>query len=354
MRSVAVNPHDPALRMTYPGFVFRTLVNEGHDLSTLLAHAGLTEDALADPDFRTGWAPLRQFFRNAVDLTGDPHLGLRLAQKFEANFIGLPAYAAMNAATFADALQVLHRFFFLTFPAIEFTLADAEAAPPRGTFAIRLRPRLPMDDIAYFTSSSALIACHGLLTAILRRPALAVGGTLCVGQPEGWDKVAAQVGFPIRFDSPGIWLFLPDTLLTMALPGADPLNHRRLVDLCDEVAARASDPPTPLGKIMAFLQDAPGLDLPIADVAARLGYSERGLRRQLARAGTTFRAVTDDIREQRANAMLTDPAIPIKTIAAELGYDTPSNFARSYKRRTGISPTAFRQAKAAKDDSGQK
>ncbi|UFP95179.1 AraC family transcriptional regulator [Gloeobacter morelensis] len=344
---------DLALRMTYPGFVFRALSKEGHDLKRLLANTGLTEEVLSDPEFQTGLPPLRRFFLNAIEQTGEPHLGIRLAQQFEANFIGLPAYASMNASTFKDALAVLSRFFFLAFPAIEFTSPDKNAEVQPGEFAIRLRPKLPLGDISYFASVSALVACEGLCKAILRTPKAALRGEMSISQPEGWAHVEEQIGFPIRFQAPDIRLFLADVLLTRALPGADPLNHPRLLALCEQVAERARVETTPFSEVTSFLQEGQNLALPISQVAAALGYSERSLRRHLERSGTTFRKLTSEIREQRARGMLANTAIPIKTIAHDLGFDTPSNFARSFKRWAGTSPSAFRLARSAKDISGQ-
>lgn len=354
MKAQEVNLDEALLRMTYPGFVFRLLCNEGHDFKVLLANTGLKEDLLSDPDFQTGWPPLRQLFLNALERTGDPHLGLRLAQKFEANFIGLPAYAAMNAPTFAEALKVMSRYFFLTFPAIEFTFPDTEAHLRPGECAILLRSNLPLGDIAYFASVSALIACEELCKAILRAPSVALRGEINISKPEGWADVEGQIGFPIRFDAPDIRLFLPEELLAKTLPGADPINHRRLSVLCEEVAERTRGQTTLLGQVVSFLEEKQNLALPLAQVAAQLGYSERGLRRQLERSGTSFRALTNEIRERRARAMLGNPVIPIKTIADELGFDTPSNFARSFKRWTGVAPSDFRLTLVAKDGSGQK
>jgi AraC-like DNA-binding protein len=337
---------DPALRMTYPGFVFRTLAKEGHDPKWLLADTGLTEESLADPEFHAELRPLRRFFLNAIEQTGEPHLAIRLAQKFEANFIGLPAYAAMNAATFKDALAVLSRYFFLTFPAIEFTAPDGEAVVQVCEFAIRLRPKLPLGDISYFALSSALIACDGLCKAILRAPKAALRGEISISKPDGWTHFEGRLGFPIRFEAQAVRLFLPDVLLTKALPGSDPLNHRRLLVLCEEASERASVETTPVGQVVSFLQKEQNLALQVSQVARALGYSERGLRRHLERSGTTFRKLTNEIREQRARDMLANTAIPIKIISDELGFDTPSNFTRSFKRWTGTSPSAFRLAQA--------
>jgi len=353
MKKLTTSQEDLALRMTYPGFVFRVLAKEGHDLEQLLANTGLRKEVLSDPEFQTGIPKLRRFILNAIEQTGEPHLGVRLAQQFEASFIGLPAYAAMNAATFEGALAVLSRFFFLAFPAIEFTFPDKDAPVQPGEFAIRLQSKIPLEEISYFASVSALVACEELCKAILRTPKAALRGEMSTSRPEGWASVEGKVGFPVRFEASANRLFLPQTLLTRALPGEDPLNHSRLLALCEHVAERAVIETTPVGKVVSFLQESKNLALPISPVAAALGYSERGLRRHLERSGTTFLKLTNEIREQRARAMLANTGIPIKTIAHDLGFDTPSNFARSFKRWTGTSPSAFRLAAKGADTSGQ-
>ncbi|MDX2093065.1 MAG: helix-turn-helix domain-containing protein [Kofleriaceae bacterium] len=241
---------------------------------------------------------------------------------------------------------MLSRFFFLTFPAIDFAAPDSEAEVHAGEFAIRLQPKVPLGDISYFASVSALIACEGLCNAILRMPTSALRGELNIRKPEGWRRVERDVGFPIRFEGPAIRLFFPQALLTRSLPGADPLNHPRLVALCEEVARRTRVEPTLVSQVVSFLEREQNLALSISQVARALGYSERGLRRHLVRSGTTFRTLTNELRERRARELLYNPAIPIKTIAHELGFDTSSNFTRSFKRWTGHSPSAFRLAHA--------
>ena len=94
MMKLTIRQEDLALRMTYPAFVFRVLAKEGHDVERLLANTGLTKDDLSDPEFRTGLPQLRRFILNAIEQTGEPHLGIRLARLFQASFIGLPAFAA--------------------------------------------------------------------------------------------------------------------------------------------------------------------------------------------------------------------------------------------------------------------
>jgi AraC-like DNA-binding protein len=338
-----LNRQTHALRMTYPAFVFRTLVQEGHPANRLLANTGLTPESLADPEFRTGLQPLRRLFLNAMEQAGDPFLAIRLARHFEPGFIGLPAYAAMNAPTFELALEVLNRFFVLAFPAIDFIAPDHEAEPPPGEFAIRLEPRVPLGDVSPFASLSALVACDQLCKAILRTPRATLRGEMSVVRPEAWATLEGQVGFPIRCGAAGIRLYLPAQLLNTRLPAADPLNHPQLLALCEDALRETQPPATTKDEVMSFLERRAKSAPTMAHVARALGYSERGLRRSLERSGTTFRALTNEMRHQRARDMLATTTRPIKSIADERGFDTPSNFSRSFKRSTGTSPSTFRR-----------
>ncbi|MGF1511778.1 MAG: AraC family transcriptional regulator ligand-binding domain-containing protein [Myxococcota bacterium] len=345
-------PDDPALPMNYPGFVFRTLCEDGHDAEALLAGTGLTPVLLHDPNFRTGFAPLRQFFLNAMEQTGDPHLGITLAQRFEATYVGLPAYAAMNAARFKDALGVLGRFFFLTFPAIDFRFPDLSPELERGAAAVCLRPKFPFEDITYFGMSSALIACNGLFKAILRAPRVVSYGEMTTSEPEGWAEMSAGIGFPIRFEAREHRLVFPAELLTQPLPASDPINHLRLLELCQKLAVEADYETTLRSRVLSFLEKGRNLAVPLSEAAAALGYSERGLRRHLERSGTSYRDLTDQVRESRARELLAGTAQPIQAIAHALGYETPSNFARSFKRWTGVTPTEFRAAQRGRANRG--
>lgn len=353
MKTKTFTAEDPVLPMNYPGFVFRTLRNDGYDAAALLAKTGLTEDRLNDPDYRFGFLSLRRFVLNAIEVTGDPHLGANLARRFEATLIGMPAYTAMNAACFKDALDVARRFAFLTFPNFEFAVLDRAGVCEPGAVAIRLRPRLPLGDIAYFGSISALIVCDSFFKAVLRRSTGALRGELMVAEPEGWASIAAQIGFPMSFGRQDNMLVVPAEVLHERLPGADPVNHARLLSLCEKLAAHAGYETTLPNLVLSFLEADQNFGAPLSAAAAALGYSERGLRRQLERSGTSYRKLTEQVLESRARALLLNSCQPITTIAQDLGYDTPSNFARSFKRWTGTTPKAFRECRDANGDAGR-
>ena len=343
MTTRSFTPDDPALPINYPGFVFRMLRDEGYPADALLADTGLEETHLRDPHFRCAFRPLRRLFLNAIEHTGNLHLGVTLALQFQPTYIGLPAYTAMNASCFKDGLDVLERFFFLNFPAFDLRLMDGRSGLQAGEAAIRLRSKFPFSGIEYFAFSSAHVAINGLLKAMLKVDRVATRAEITVSRPEGWAPLETRIGFPFRFGADENHIFFPESLLDQSLPGADPINHARLVALCDQFAREMAFETTPVTQVLAYLESAPSLNATLSDAARKLGFSERDLRRQLNRSGTSYRQLADQVREQRARNLLTNSIQPIKAIANALGFESSSNFARSFKRWTGLTPKAFRE-----------
>ncbi|MCW5890761.1 MAG: helix-turn-helix domain-containing protein [bacterium] len=80
----------------------------------------------------------------------------------------------------------------------------------------------------------------------------------------------------------------------------------------------------------------------LEEVARRLAVSSRTLIRRLREAGTTYRALRDVRRRQRALALLSDTALTAAEVAYRLGYEDASNFGKACHRWFGCSPGALR------------
>lgn len=79
-----------------------------------------------------------------------------------------------------------------------------------------------------------------------------------------------------------------------------------------------------------------------ASVARRLHLSPRTLHRRLAQEGTSYRALRDALRRERAMQMLEKTTQSIADIATTLGYSEPSAFFRAFVGWTGMAPTVYR------------
>ena len=84
--------------------------------------------------------------------------------------------------------------------------------------------------------------------------------------------------------------------------------------------------------------------LELDDVARRLATSRRQLQRAFAEAGeTSFRDELARIRMSHARALLAEDHLPVRQVAARVGYHQPAQFAKSFRRYHGKPPSAYRR-----------
>ncbi|QAX28412.1 GlxA family transcriptional regulator [Leisingera sp. NJS204] len=83
---------------------------------------------------------------------------------------------------------------------------------------------------------------------------------------------------------------------------------------------------------------------PVATMAERSGMTQRGFHRRFRKA--TGQAPVDYIqtlRVEEAKQLLETTAAPIDEIASEVGYSEPSSFRSAFRKRVGISASAYRK-----------
>lgn len=96
--------------------------------------------------------------------------------------------------------------------------------------------------------------------------------------------------------------------------------------------------------VLRIIEERAGvLDISPAQLGELLGLGEARLLRLFnAEVGKTFRSYLRDVRMTRAAEMLTNYALPIKTIASACGYSAPTNFHRDFKIVHAITPVRMR------------
>lgn len=83
----------------------------------------------------------------------------------------------------------------------------------------------------------------------------------------------------------------------------------------------------------------------IDSAAQSIDTSVRTLQRELNRAGTDFRSLASVVRIRRATELLRHTNGSITRVSADLGYSSPANFARAFRKVTGSGPREFRSEK---------
>jgi AraC-like DNA-binding protein len=82
----------------------------------------------------------------------------------------------------------------------------------------------------------------------------------------------------------------------------------------------------------------------LAEVAGIMGLGERTFQRRLSERGKTFQTLVDEARHQLAKQLVLSSSYTLIEIAFLTGFSEQSAFSRAFKRWSGLSPRAYRQA----------
>jgi AraC-like DNA-binding protein len=79
-------------------------------------------------------------------------------------------------------------------------------------------------------------------------------------------------------------------------------------------------------------------------VASQVNRSTRSLQRKLSEHGTSYKKLYEEIRKDLAMQYLKESNHTISEVTYLLGFTEPSNFTRSFKRWTGITPNEYQES----------
>ncbi|MFJ5957465.1 AraC family transcriptional regulator [Paenarthrobacter sp. NPDC092416] len=111
----------------------------------------------------------------------------------------------------------------------------------------------------------------------------------------------------------------------------------------------------PHERFLVGIRDTAHLPLNLSEIAASLKVSVPHLRRSVqAATGVGPKEFILQLRMSRAQSLLADTALPIQRIATLTSYDDPAYFSRLFTKKTGYSPSQFRQEhrRLAPDEGG--
>ncbi|GFO81586.1 AraC family transcriptional regulator [Methyloceanibacter sp.] len=147
---------------------------------------------------------------------------------------------------------------------------------------------------------------------------------------------------PVRYGRPAMGMAIPIEYLVREGPPRNSSRRITLIDVKAEDIRENCDEPLRSILAIATLRLMDGRT-DIDGAAQMAGISVRTLQRVLSRDGLNYRGLVEQVRLNRAQALLKDTDLTITQVALTLGYSEHANFTRAFSRWTGLSPLHFRR-----------
>ncbi|MEZ5665487.1 MAG: AraC family transcriptional regulator [Burkholderiaceae bacterium] len=311
----------------------------GGDPAALLARYHIDPAHIRNPDAYVPYRSLAGVLERAAAECACPDLGLRLVQWQGLNMLGPIAVMARNAHDVADAFAGLSRYLHVHGPALKLSLTGHNHA---GQYCFDYRidePGLHQMPQAYELSLANGVHILRLLAGDAARPARMYFKHARLSPPAAYARV---FGCPIEFEAEHCGFDLHAADMKRPLLGADNGTlqlAQRFLESSQPPGGQISDRVSELiHRLLATGQCS------IGAVAEQLAMHPRTLQRALQDCSTSYDALLDDIRQNKAREYLAQTAMRFSQVAGLLGYTDQSTFNRACRRWYGCTPKALRQS----------
>ena len=319
------------------GLIWRTLESYGHDPSEVVGdkryrpgNASLVNDRVSFEDYDAVQV-------RAVQLTGDPAIGLRAAEFLHPSHLGALGYAWLASSTLRAALLRARRFVRMFNEAL---VMRVEECPDRVRTIYGLRKRSSLPEVV----ADAQLACLLALCKMNFGAALVpLEVTMMRAAPEDPAPWHDYFGIEVLFGQ-------PENSLSISAADADaPLtgSNEELLYIHEDVIRRHLahlDRTSIQNRVrLAIMEELPSGRVTEERISQVLSMSKRTLHRKLRDNATTFRALLAEVRKELAERYIRDAKYSVTEVAFSLGYGDTSAFSRAYRGWFGESPSEGRE-----------
>jgi AraC-like DNA-binding protein len=296
----------------------------------------------ADPTVRLPHGLVIELHEQFMDVLGDPSASLRAGTKLQLGDYELLELLCGSCNTLGESIACLGRYYPLLIAAEHDLWIEGDRAEAR----FRIAPGLPAPDSIHefgLASNLTMSALH--LSLVGAQLPLEV----CFAHhaPDYAALFPQLFGCPVRFECEHNAIVFPVSMLDHPMRTADPTLHAVLTRLADRELSALSDQSAFPARVREAIEAELERGASLEAVAERMHVSPSALRSRLRQHGTTYSALLDRLRRDRARRALRQTQLSIAEVGHSLGFAHPPAFHRAFRRWFGVTPSAYREAPSA-------
>lgn len=334
----------PAFPHAYGVMLCLAVRRYGGNPDAVLAGTGVSEATMRSDRRYLPFEILRRLTLVLQAGRPSPTLGLEIGADAPISAHGPITTATIASPTLGHAVDLVARYAFARSQALDFVILENE----RSTSLV-VRERFDFGDVRETILQAVLIMLERLLAAVVGSPRLGAVYHFPFPDRGGAAIRAALLEGEARFAARHLALEFSPELLALPALMPDEMVYAAARRHCDfELAEALGDRRDNLLALLRRRLSSAGDGFPTLEaLAAEIGISPRTLIRRLRALGTTYQGLRDQSRRDLAEWYLRHSDLSVERVAERLGYVDTSNFSRSFRRWTGITPRDYRAVRPA-------
>ena len=331
---------DPTTISSVARLIGATLQDDyGIDPRPLYRDSRIDPGKFQRPGSRVPFSKMDLLWKLAVEASEDPGFGIKVGARVTPGDFFVLGHAWIASETLHGAFRRLSRFVHVLSTARNsLQIRDNKES---CTLIESCAPRMVQPRPAALDAGvTALLRMCDFVTATPVRPRHVVLPSTLDSRGIDYEPI---VGCPVAFGDVGTWEFSKADVETM-LPGSIPEVVTAVEAIADEYLASLDEGAVAREVREALIRMMPSGKSDQDTVARRLYRSRSTLQRQLVAEGTSYRQILESTRRSLAEKYLRSNDYSQADVAFMLGFTDQSNFARAFRRWTGMTPGEFRKA----------
>lgn len=306
----------------------------GIDLKVCYRTAGIEDSE----DHSNTFISPRQCFKlidQAMHLLKMPYLGLAMGNLMTISHHGMAGMAAVTQPTMLDCLETISRYCAELFPPLEM-----HVQPEEDKLMFVISANMNLAHCTQYLFELNTVSFYNIFNNLVANEHQILGVDFSYPEPAWGHIYRRYFKCPVRFNQPQTRLMIDADVAHYELP----LANRQMAVTAEEKLFENIPTRTlcllPL-RLRRLLLRCYGAFPSLESAANNLGMSGRTLSRKLAEESTTYQQILDAVREKLATEYFLRGGESVTQIALILGFTDSSNFAKAFRRWTGVSPTEF-------------
>jgi AraC-like DNA-binding protein len=323
----------------YLTVILRQAAANSVDTEQLLRNAGIAPEILCQPHARVAVDKLAKLIQEAWQAMLDEHLGLT-SHPSKIGTLYLMGKLAIHEPNLEQALKIGIRFYSLVEDDYHLSLThEGDEA------TLNFSSEHPELDPHHFLPELVMVVWHRFASWLVGKNIALSRSTFAYPRPAHVDEYKFLFPCAHQFNQPVNSLtFHSKYLKRPILQREESLKdyfRRAPVD----IFLKPENDDSYNTRIRLLIETTAGEGFPdFEEVASRLNMTSQTLRRKLKKEGSSYQAIKDLIRRDIAIYLLTQLELPIGDIAYRVGFTEPGAFIRAFKSWTGVTPGDYRRA----------